>query len=401
MAEEPTLLRKKRARSKYPLHWVIIPLTIVAAGLWGAWVLFRPPPQGGPFVLPGYITSASTFEQECTHFYDKAANHVAAEEKFRQAAESMANHDYAHAAALLETAAKEFAIPAVFNDLGVLYAKLGDRSRTLNAFREALAHDSGYVPARQNLERLKGLNLSAAVYPVTREIEPNGTLPLANLISLDQPVEGEIAENLNDVDCYRVNASPPPRDLMQIEVSNGSKTLALSLSLFDDNMLPLPSDQEPREPGASLTGHLSPPPNSTVYLKIWGARGTAGKYTLLVRMLKAFDAHEPNDQIFNATKIVPGEPIQANIMDAQDTDFYSFVSPRTGKLSIEILNRSSTLIPALTTFSPDKRTSGFGPDVTKPGAGLEHTIEVLEDQVYYVQVWSQRNTAGNYTLTIR
>lgn len=401
MAEEPTLVRKKRKRSKYPLHWVIVPLLVLVAAGWGGRHLFGPAPQQGPFVLPGYIASTAVFERESTHFYGKAAQNADAEEKFQLAAESMSKHDYAGAAALLEDASKQAAIPVIFNDLGVLYARMDDVARTVHAFREALARDGGYGPARKNLERLKGLHLSNTVYPVRREIEPNDTLALANLIAPGKPVDGEISGNANDVDWYRVSAPVPPRDLMQIEITNRSKTLALILSLWDDNMAALGAGKKSPEPGDSIAGSLSPLPNSTVYIKVEGIGGATGPYTLVVRALKAFDAYEPNDLIFQATKIALGQAIEANIMDAQDTDFYSFVSPRTGRVTIDIQNRSSTLIPALTTFSPDMRNSGFGPHVTQPGAGLRHTMEVLESQVYYVQVWSQADTAGNYTLTIQ
>ena len=79
---------------------------------------------------------------------------------------------------------------------------------------------------------------------------------------------------------------------------------------------------------------------------------------------------------------------------------YSFVSPRTGTLSIAIANRSATLIPALSTFYPDMRSSGSGPDVPTPGWNLKHTVEVRENQTYYIQVRSLANTAGDYSLLI-
>ena len=119
-----------------------------------------------------------------------------------------------------------------------------------------------------------------------------------------------------------------------------------------------------------------------------------------MRPLKAFDTYEPNDDIYNAPRITVGSTIVANIMDANDTDFYSFVSPRTGTVSIVISNRSTTLIPALSTFFPDKRSSGFGPDVRTPGLNLRHTMEVQENQIYFIQVWSQANTAGDYSLIV-
>ena len=87
-------------------------------------------------------------------------------------------------------------------------------------------------------------------------------------------------------------------------------------------------------------------------------------------------------------------------MDAGDTDYFSFVSPRTGTVTFTLTNRSATLIPALSTFSPDRRSSGFGPDVRSPGLNLRHTLEVLENQTYFIQIWSQRNTAGQYTFLI-
>ena len=131
-----------------------------------------------------------------------------------------------------------------------------------------------------------------------------------------------------------------------------------------------------------------------------GYGSSAGAYTLLVRPLKAFDNYEPNDDIYHAPRITLGTTIMAGIMDADDTDYYSFVSPRTGTVSVRITNRSTTLIPALSTFDPDMRSSGFGPDVRTPGGDLRHTMEVQQNQIYFIQVWSQANTAGNYSLLV-
>jgi hypothetical protein len=63
-------------------------------------------------------------------------------------------------------------------------------------------------------------------------------------------------------------------------------------------------------------------------------------------------------------------------MDRQDTDYFSFESPQAGRVKVTIRNRSAALIPALTTFSPEMRASGFGPEVRTPGAHLEHSFQV-------------------------
>ena len=85
---------------------------------------------------------------------------------------------------------------------------------------------------------------------------------------------------------------------------------------------------------------------------------------------------------------------------ADNTDVYSFVSPRNGTVNFILTNRSSTLIPALSTFLPDRRSSGFGPDVREPGGNLRHSIPVQANQTYYIQVWAQGNTTGDYSFII-
>ncbi|MEO8369632.1 MAG: hypothetical protein ABI806_10555, partial [Candidatus Solibacter sp.] len=110
--------------------------------------------------------------------------------------------------------------------------------------------------------------------------------------------------------------------------------------------------------------------------------------------------YEPNDDIFNARPVPLGSTISAGIMDSDDTDYFSFVSPRNGTVTFTLTNKSTTLIPALSTFYPNRWSSGFGPDVRSPGLNLRHTLEVLKDETYFVQIWSQRNTTGEYSFII-
>jgi hypothetical protein len=152
--------------------------------------------------------------------------------------------------------------------------------------------------------------------------------------------------------------------------------------------------------GSSLRQVIAPPLNATLYLRVSGYGISYGAYSLVLQPLKVFDPHEPNDDVYHATRIAPGATVAAGIMDANDTDFYSFVSPRTGTVSILISSRSNTLIPALSTFAPDMRSTGFGPDLRAPGAPLRHTMEGKEGQLYCSQVWARQNTTGDYSLKI-
>src|ERR1019366_7044659 len=206
---------------------------------------------------------------------------------------------------------------------------------------------------------------------------------------------------VNDVAFFRVTTPPPPRDLMAIEITNHSTTLAPVLKLFDDERRITNWGKIVHEPGANLRQIVALPPNTTFYLQVSGYGSSAGAYTLLFQPLKAFDSYEPNDDIYHAPRIALGTTIMAGIMEADDTDYYSFVSPRTGTVSVLITNRSTTLIPALSTFDPDMRSSGFGPDVRTPGRNLRHTMEVQQNQVYFIQVWSQANTGGGLLVNCR
>ncbi len=373
-------------------------LLAVVAGMGWLWVSHRRP--SGAQDLRGYVSSSELLAQEFGHYTGKKLKNPALAEAFNYATAMMRSGDYPGAVAQLDGLAKEAPIPIVFNNLGVLYARLGDRGRAVNAFREALSRDGSYRPVRENMERLKGFTANEAD-PVTREIEPNGTLRSANLIAVGRPVEADIAPNVDDVDWYRFAAPPAPRDIVAIEIANESQTLAPGLNIYDSAGALIQAGRTDVSPGQSITVRLSPAPNSTLNLEIWGERHTIGRYLLTVRALHAFDAYEPNDDIFSATRINIGQAIEANIMDGDDTDYYSFIGPRTGEVLIDVQNRGTTLVPGVATYSTDMRNTGFGPDVDGPGQSLHHTLKVEKNGTYFVQVWSKVGTAGGYTLTIR
>jgi hypothetical protein len=350
--------------------------------------------------IVGYVGDTQKLTQEYVHYYGKRIENAEIERGFDEANERAVTGDFSNAVGLLEQVSKAAAVPVVFNNLGVLYAELNDKARSINAFREALARDIDYRTVRLNLARMKDVMALGAADPVTHEVEPNNSGTLANTIMPGKPVEAEIEAGVDDVDYFRVTTPPAPRDRISIEIANGSKTLMPVLRVLTEEGRITDWNKITREAGASLQQTIDPAPNTTLHLEISGSDTTAGAYTLLVRPLKAYDTYEPNDDIFNAPRITVGSTIAANIMDAKDTDFYSFVAPRTGTVSIVISNRSTTLIPALSTFFPDKRSSGFGPDVRTPGLNLRHTMDVQENQTYFIQVWSQANTAGEYSLII-
>lgn len=349
-------------------------------------------------ILTGYVTGPGVLADESQRYLGRALQSPQLEARMRDAEERVRRHDYAGAAALLEAVLEKAPLPAVYNNLGVLYAEMHDRARALNSFRDGLACDTGYSPIRHNLDRLRQLSHDRGD-PVSEEVEPNNTVSSANRIVPNQPVEAEIGTQI-DEDSYRIVTPGAPRDILAIKVTlPGKQELDPVLRIYE-------SDGERIDqlgggsPGESLTHYMSPAPGTTLLLQVSGSRHTTGKYVLTLESMKAYDQYEPNDGIFEARRIEPGAAIDANLMDAADTDYFQFTAPRSGQVSIEILNRSTTLIPALTTFTPDRRHSGFGPDLRTPGESLRHRIQVGEKQTYFIQVWSQGNSSGAYSLKV-
>jgi hypothetical protein len=394
--------RRKRRRSSpwYSRYsWLLLLLLLVLAGISYPWVStwWSSPHTPRYQPLPGYITDAGLLRQEYLRFQGKPLGDTDVEHEFDSASDSMNRGEFSSSAALLENVARIAPVPVVFNNLGVLAVKLGDGARAVGAFREVLSRDSQYAITRQNLTRFK---LGASADPMSREAEPNGNDQNANTISLGQPIEAEISLDVNDIDCFRVVSPPSPRDLLLVSLANHSATLAPRIRLYDVDDRPLDWSKESDQEGTSISETISPPPNAVLYVHVEGLLGSAGAYSLTVSALKAFDAFEPNDDILDATRIGLDQAVEANIMDAQDTDYYSFRGSERGSVTVEIKNRSKNLVPALTTFSPEMTNSGSAPKLTVPGSDLHYTMKVENGKSYFLQVWGEAKTAGDYTLTI-
>lgn len=378
------------------LRWLLI--LMVAGGVIAFLVISRRDREiPKPGSLTGYQRDVATLAKEYGLFHGRLLREPELEQQFHLVNEFVRQENYTGAIEALEKVAKHAAVPVVFTNLGSLYAAVGDRSRSIMAFREALARDAEYRPARDTIDRLRLFTTDEAL-PVRQEIEPNNSEVVANLIGLGGEVEGEI--KVGDTDTFKFVTPAAPRDILQIDLANVDKTLEIGIRVHDDEMRN-DSGRVIAVPAEPIRRYVAQPPNKSLYLQIWGARDTAGKYRITIKPLKSFDALEPNDEIFGARRLDVGKTYEANIMDSEDTDYYSFMAPRTGSVTIEVKNESATLIPAVTTFSSDRRNTGFGPDVRTAGASLEHRMEVLDYQQYFVQVWSQAHSSGRYSLTIR
>ena len=388
--------RRHRRRPLLVRYWWLVPLVLLLAIMPVVWNwMFNSQAVHAP--LPGYITDTARVEQEYLTFLGKPAD-PAATAQFDRASELMRHRNYATAADVLGAAAKDLPVPAVFNNLGVLYGKLKDGPHAIRAFRDALARDHDYGPVRANIRRM---NLAESIDPGAVELEPNNDNSQANAVWLDRPVQAAITPSVGDVDCFWFITPRPPRDRIAVSVDSQSSTLIARLRIYDQNGNMVTGIKVAPSAGAAVRFDFSPPPSTLYYVQIDGVSGSSGAYTLTVSGLHAYDVYEPNDTILTATRIALGQSVDANVMDTDDTDFYSFVSPTGGSVNVDVTPRGGTLLLGLEMFAPDLQNIGFAPDPKAPGDAIHQKMQVEANQMYYVQVFSKNDTTGGYSLVVK
>lgn len=395
----PDHMRKReRRRRRRPLvvrYWWMILLVLGVAAVPAVWTLFTARKTLDP--LPGYITDEAKIEEEYLTFSGKTLD-AAVAAQFDRATELMRGGNYANAAIVLEAASKDIPVPAIFNDLGVLYARLKDGDHAVRAFRDALARDHEYALVRVNARKL---NVTEAMEPSANELEPNNDNAQANALWLDRPLQASITPSLGDVDSFWFTTPRPPRDRISVSAISQSTTLIPRLRIYDQKGTLVTGLKEAASAGTAVRFDFSPPPNSLYYVQIDGVSASGGNYAVTASALHAYDVYEPNDTILTATRIAPGQKVGANIMDGDDTDFYSFSNPASGMVTIDVVSHDDGLQLGLGTFGSDLHNTGFAPDLKNPGDSIHHEIRVEANQLCYLQVFSKNETKGPYELVVK
>ena len=105
-----------------------------------------------------------------------------------------------------------------------------------------------------------------------------------------------------------------------------------------------------------------------------------------------FDA--PRRDFSSARLVEPGKPIQGQIVDGSDIDYYRINSGAAGgRVQIHIRNNSSAFVPGLSVYDSAKK-------LIEERLAADYSLATQPNTTYYVQVWGQRSTTGPYTLTV-
>lgn len=256
-----------------------------------------------------------------------------------------------------------------------------------------------------NVRRAQGLETLKATPPrhVTiraQESEPNDDGLATNAIELGTWVTGAI-QTPKDADYFTFTTPETHRDWIRIELQNRSATLEPRLELFDAEKTSL-GEVHKTTRGADLAYAFVAEPARTYFARASNYYGqSVGVYLMRVAATKAYDAHEPNDDILSAKQINVGDAVAAGVMDRSDIDYFKFTSgDGEGAILARVENRSTTLQPEVAVYDDSKALMGSGHNTTA-GGDTSFSFRVRPRTTYYVRVRDYyTGAAGNYSLTV-
>lgn len=107
--------------------------------------------------------------------------------------------------------------------------------------------------------------------------------------------------------------------------------------------------------------------------------------------------------VVNARAIEFDMPVNGQLVDGSDTDFYKINPLRSSvRLDVHFKNYSQKLIPHLRVYDTTKNIvlDKSKEYLKSPGANIEATFLAESNRTYYIQILSQRNTSGPYSFTV-
>lgn len=231
------------------------------------------------------------------------------------------------------------------------------------------------------------------------EREPNDDVFQANATRLDAAVAGEILSG-EDQDWFVFRADTRLKDWLVVRIENRSTTLRPCVTMYDGNRNQIGSECAGNQ-SANLEQPIIAEPGKDYYISVGSYYGqTTGAYAFSVIALKAYDAYEPNDDIFSAKPVAAGKAVEANIMHNGDADWYMLKGFPAKQLIARVENRSTTLRPCVWVF--DSNRNQIGTDCAQnASANVELITAVEPGKDGYVSIGSYYGqTAGVYRLTV-
>lgn len=233
-----------------------------------------------------------------------------------------------------------------------------------------------------------------------KEREPNDDGLTTNGIALDAWITAAIGTG-KDADYFAFTTPETYRDVVRVELKNRSTTLEPRIELFDGERTSRGAVHKTTH-GADLAYEFVAAPDTPYLVRVSNYYGdSTGVYLLRVRAMKAYDMHEPNDDILHAKPIAPGKSVEAQIMDKADVDFFTFrAGASEGRMQVAVENRSTSLQPEIAVYDSAKALIGSANNTTA-GGNASFSFKAKPDARYYLRVRDYYSSAaGAYSLTV-
>jgi hypothetical protein len=288
------------------------------------------------------------------------------------------------------------------NNLGAAYVQINNLGEGRKQFDLALSRDRNYELAQKNLTTLATRPPPDLIRVSAQEQEPNEDVFHANVMPLNKGILAGIAPN-NDIDTFQFEAPGKSRDWIDVILENRDTGLHPALRVLNADKADVVAWSAAPNPGANHAVAFVASPSAKYFVQAGSSYGgSSGAYVITVKPRNAFDRWEPNDDVEHAAPIKVGSPVEANIMDGRDLDYYTFQSGAAGEMTVTIQNTSTTLAPSVHVRNASRS------DITgwqaNPDTGGHKTLTFKAEAgaKYYVGVGAHYGgSSGSYTLTVR
>ncbi|MEL6224108.1 MAG: hypothetical protein AAFR31_15855 [Cyanobacteria bacterium J06627_8] len=424
-------------------RWILISgvLGLGAIAVWIATAIFNAASQNGEEAVEAislsaprmadelYFLTLDTIELEYDQYEEvPLSNQPILKETLEQAFNLVTAGEYRTALERFQETETRLRVPSIRNNIGVLHTVLGNYDSAQEAYRLVFELDPNYPGTYFNFgllldaqrrweeavryfdrstleasrERLNILTAELEKDAHEQELEPNENPNRATPIVLDELIDGAI-ENLDDQDFYSFEMPETQRDVVQVRFENNAPQMEATLRFLDAEKKYLTMLQT-ENTGENLDYAFSGIPGAVYYIHVFTnsfLREGLGNYRLSVTPMSAYDEYEPNDDIFDASRITIAQSIEAGIMDEDDQDFYYFSTPDEAQnIRVLVENRSSTLWPSFNLFD-ERKNLIEQQQANNREADVELTYSIEPNSDYFVQILGMNGyTQGPYTLTV-
>lgn len=217
---------------------------------------------------------------------------------------------YQEAIPILRQIAEQAGLPAVYNNLGGLYAITGKYDNARETYSKAIQEDPenqtvhlnlalleervGNIDrAKQHFEKAKDMKaarqlsrqISKNIEQGLIEAEPNNDMYSPNIIPLDKWVDGAVSSR-SDADYFTITTPEKYRDIVKIVLQNGTTVLKPHLGVYYENKQrqggTSPNDYQVTS-GQNVEYSFSAQPNSVHFIQVKSLDGNSGAYRLTVK----------------------------------------------------------------------------------------------------------------------